>query len=346
MEIWFRPGQVHIPRSILLNPRLTDHSKITWAAHQLRPTSQRELAALAGLSRFSVVDSLALLQKSGLLRSLPVPQQPGLFATIPVDLLRSTATLASQKVLYGVLQVLPGYRAAEVTTGYDQLCEVARKSHPTIRKSLHRLHALGWITVDRPSVRGQFRVTVRNPHVEAQEQAIAAVQRRLQRAPYYGEGLFREWLNVTVDSADFEDNATPGFLINPYTSEEMQIDRLYWKHAVGFEFNGAQHYSPTARFPDPEAVRRQPGRDLMKQAICTKHGILLIPVHAHDLSLGGVLRLIPSRLPLRRLDGQELLIAHLEALSSAYRQRTPLPPPAKQKPPGLTARGDSQIWLT
>gem|GEM_PF-5613158 len=138
----------------------------------------------------------------------------------------------------------------------------------------------------------------------------------------------------------------PGFLINPYTSEEMQIDRLYWKHAVGFEFNGAQHYSPTARFPDPEAVRRQPGRDLMKQAICTKHGILLIPVHAHDLSLGGVLRLIPSRLPLRRLDGQELLIAHLEALSSAYRQRTPLPPPAKQKPPGLTARGDSQIWLT
>lgn len=343
MEIPIRPGQVYVPRSILLDPRLTDQAKIAWAAYQLGPASQRQLAELAGLCRHSAVYSLSLLRQFGLLRSLPIPKRPGLFATVPVDLLRSTTTLASQKVLYAVLQVLPGYQSSAVITGYSQLREVTGRSHPTIRKSLQHLHDSGWIIIDRPGARRAFSITVRNPHVEAQQQQIAAVEHRLRKAPYFGEGLMREWLNILVDSTDFEDNATPGFLINPYTSEEMQIDRLYWQFLVGFEFNGAQHYGPTPLYPDPEAARRQQGRDLIKQAICRQRGILLIPVHSDDLSLAGMLRLIPDRLPLRCLEGQEILVAHLEALSAAYRQRTPLPPPTKKDPPGLSARGDPNL---
>lgn len=41
-------------------------------------------------------------------------------------------------------------------------------------------------------------------------------------------------------------NASPGYLINPYTGERMQFDR-YYPPGVAIEFQGAQHDGPTKR---------------------------------------------------------------------------------------------------
>lgn len=55
----------------------------------------------------------------------------------------------------------------------------------------------------------------------------------------------REYLSLMIDSGEFEDNAAPGFLVNPLTDERLQFDRFY-PPGVAFEFNGPQHYGATS----------------------------------------------------------------------------------------------------
>jgi len=338
MEVRVRPGQVRVPRTIIMNPDLTPTAKVAWMGCQLQPRGVRELAALSGLSPKGVQSGFDLLRSRNLNRTLPVPQRPGSSAVIPVDLLRSHLP-AQAKVMYAAVQILPGFRESTAEVTYNQLCTATRTCLNTVKRALNVLLEHGWIEVRRPGRFGPFLITVINPHAESQARAIDQVARRLDRATYRGEALMRELLTLTVDRDDYEDDASPGFLINPYTMERMQIDRMYWPDA-GFEFNGPQHYVPTALYPSVEQVRQQRARDLLKQAICQQRDILLVPVHSEDLSVSGILRLIPDRLPRRCLDGQEILIAYVEALCRAYRQRTPLPlPRPNQLPQGVAPRG-------
>lgn len=338
MEIQIRPGQVKVPRTIILNPGLTPTAKVTWAGYQLRPRGVRELAELSGLSRTGAQSGLAVLRRLNLCRTLPVPQRPGSWAAIPVDLLRSHLP-AQAKVMYATVQLLPGFQESTVAVTYDQLCTVTGCCLNTVKRALDVLRSHAWIGITRPGRYGSFFITVINPHAESQARAVAQVTRRLDRAKYRGEALMRELLTIAVDRDDYEDDASPGFLINPYTMERMRIDRIYWPDA-GFEFNGPQHYVPTELFPSLEQVRYQRARDLMKQAICQQRGIQLVLVHSEDLSLSGILRLIPDRLPRRCLDGQEMLVAYVESLCRSYRQRAPLPlPRPNQAPLGAAPRG-------
>lgn len=71
----------------------------------------------------------------------------------------------------------------------------------------------------------------------------------------------REYLSLLVDSDHFEDNATPGFLVNPLSGEELQYDRFY-PPRVAFEFNnGPQHDGPTALYASGRDIRRLRARD-------------------------------------------------------------------------------------
>ncbi|MEW8979356.1 MAG: ArsR family transcriptional regulator [Symbiobacterium sp.] len=339
MVLEIRPGQVKVPGTVILDRRLTPVAKVVWAGLQLKPRSKRELAAFAGLSLSGLNSGLNVLRQFGLCEVMPVCQSCDCSAVMPVDLLRTDLS-AQAKVLYATFQLLPGFRESIVEVTYDQLCFVTDTCLNTVKRALEVLRLHGWIEIARPGRYGSFFVTVSNPHLESQMRAIAELERRLEKEPYRGEGLMRELLNLTVDSQDFEDNAWPGFLINPLTCERLQVDRLYFSQAVGFEFNGPQHYGPTALYPDEEAARLRQARDLIKLAICHQRGILLVPVHSQDLSVSGILRLIPDRLPLRCLDGQELLIAHLEDLCKAYRRRAPLPLPVKKRALDSTPTGN------
>ena len=51
----------------------------------------------------------------------------------------------------------------------------------------------------------------------------------------------REILSLIVASATFVDDGSLGFLVNPRTREQMQLDRFYMYEKVGLEFNGYQH---------------------------------------------------------------------------------------------------------
>ncbi len=128
----------------------------------------------------------------------------------------------------------------------------------------------------------------------------------------------REYLTLLVDSDDFEDDASPGFLVNPFSDERLELDRFYPPGAA-FEFNGPQHYGATDRFPDKD-VAKQRGRDHLKIGICMSKGIHLHGIHAEDLTLETMRRKAGAVLPLRDLSGHEPLVAFLEAVARRYRR--------------------------
>ncbi len=320
----YMPSQVKVPAFILFHEQLGASAKVAWAGLQLRPRGQNHLSELCGLSRTAIKPSYRQLEQLSLLR--PWTCSKGQHAYLPVDLLRSRCVIAQAKITYGALQLAPTFRDGQVEITVNQIARLTRCDPSTARRALRSLVDAGWVEVRRSRRTGPFQLILSNPQLDAQKKAIAEIDRRLEKAPYRGEALMREWLTLLIDLDNFEDDASPGFLVNPYTGEEMQIDRFYPPNA-GFEFNGAQHYGPTALYPSEEQARRQLGRDLIKQAICLRRGIHLAVVHAEDLSLQGMLRRIPDCLPRRRLDGQELVIAHLESRSRDYQQRTPLPMP-------------------
>lgn len=146
------------------------------------------------------------------------------------------------------------------------------------------------------------------------------MRRRLDEASFVGEALMREYLSLIGDSDEYDDNATPGFLVNPFTGEEMQFDR-YYQPRVAFEFNGPQHYGPTARYSKEADIRKQQGRDYIKIGISATRGIRLVVVHPEDLTLEVMRQKVDGLLPLRNLDGHEPLIAYLESVSRAYRRK-------------------------
>ncbi|MGE5672762.1 MAG: hypothetical protein ACM3XM_02605, partial [Mycobacterium leprae] len=141
---------------------------------------------------------------------------------------------------------------------------------------------------------------------------------RIDTAPSTGEGLMREWLSLLVDSIDYQDGATYGFLVNPRTGMPMQFDRFY-PPGVAFEFHGPQHFGPTEKFTAKESAEQQ-ARDLMKLGICVTRGITPVVVVADDLSLEGMRRKVGQLLPLRHLTENELLLDYLESRSTQYRQ--------------------------
>lgn len=100
----------------------------------------------------------------------------------------------------------------------------------------------------------------------------------------------------------------------------MQFDR-YDPPSVAFEFNGPQHYSPTARYPNPADSEKQRGRDYIRVGICATRGIHLLIVHPEDLTLAAMRQKAGGLLPLRPLAGHEPLMAYLEKVGRSYRRR-------------------------
>ena len=97
-----------------------------------------------------------------------------------------------------------------------------------------------------------------------------------------------EWLRLIV-RADGIDEASPDFLVNPQTGEKLRFDWFCPDGKVACEFNGPQHYRPTAKF-SKEEVAAQRRRDAFKKQACRSRNIRLVVIHAEDLSLQGMLK--------------------------------------------------------
>ncbi|HHV79634.1 MAG TPA: hypothetical protein GXX40_08540 [Firmicutes bacterium] len=141
-------------------------------------------------------------------------------------------------------------------------------------------------------------------------------------ARHKGEFLARSWLDITIASTNYVDNARPQFLINPSTGEPLEYDRYYPSPAnVAFEFNGLQHYGPTDKYYSEEDFRSTRIRDLIKRALSDENGVTLVVLTYKDLSLNRIMSSIPDMLEKTWVDNEGPLVQTLERLSTQYRTK-------------------------
>lgn len=310
---------VKVPVALLLDENLTATAKLLWMVLQLCSRTDKGtvstglLESRSGLARHTVLRGTAQLQTNGWLPVAPAGRQPGTIA-VPDDLLLDDRVEVQAKLLYALLGLTPGQFA------WSELSRLTGASLTTLKKAVTSLRSTGWLRISQRGRYDPIKFTQLNPAAERREQEKARAEHRLNGAKFKGEAIMREYLSLIVDSDEYEDDATPGFLVNPFTGEELQFDR-YYPPSVAFEFNGAQHYIPTelAGLAD---VRKQQGRDLLKRVICKDRSVTLVVVHPEDLTLEGMRRKVDNRLPLRKLEGHEPLISFLKSVSRGYRRRS------------------------
>lgn len=252
----------------------------------------------------------------------------GPFIDLPVELLTQSSVAVGARLLYGLLQLTPGFVHPTGSTTYAYLQARGGTDPKTVRRALHELVEAGWIIAQQPNQNRPIRFELRHPRLDQGVKELALVKHRLSWGQFRGESLMREYLSLLVDDAQFEDDAAPGFLVNPMINQRLQFDR-YYPPRVAFEFNGPQHYVQTDRHPAPE-VAEQRARDLMKKGICQEEGIELVVVHASHLSLKRMQAKVGTLLPLRHLSGLEPVVAHLEYESKRYRRSPSVHPPVRR----------------
>lgn len=308
---------VDVPISLLLNSHLTASVRLIWMLRQLAPDSPGtgQLLTLSGLSRPTVLKSIAHLDSVGWYQSLP--RTPSI--RVPRALLTDRRLSAQARVLRALLEATPGLANGTDSTTYRKLGNLAGRSPHTVRQAMQDLATLGWIRLEQPHRLAPIRFECHDPFVDRAMIEVEEARRRLEESRYMGEAIMREFLTILVDSADFEDDAAPGFLVNPYTDERMQFDRFYPPN-VAFELNGAQHYQPTDLFPVTWKVTKQRGRDYMKAGICFYRRVHLVIVHAEDLHLEGLREKASPLLPMRDLSSHGPAIGFLETAARHYRQ--------------------------
>lgn len=306
--------EITVPTTLLVDQKLTPSAKLVWMLCRMHagapaPPASR-LAAQSGLTPTTVRAALAQVA------AIPVP--PGPAATLPGALLTPAATLPgplltdpklspAAKVLYGILQSQNG----EFT--YPALSRLTGSGPHTLKRAVAALVQAEWLQTEQRNRLAPVLFTLRNPVLDRQQLEVELAKRRLQHDPNKGEALMKEYLSLLVDSQEFEDNARPGFLINPKTGERLELDR-YYINVAAFEYNGAPHLGTTEQATDQQT------RDMVKVGICALRQIPVVVIHSEDLSLAGMRAKIGLLLPLRDLTGHEPLIAFLERKARRYRE--------------------------
>ncbi len=331
---------VQVPASLLLSPDLPAAAKLIWMVARLRPASGQAgttwFSAASGLSRPTILAGIARLVAAGWdpardsardpardsardsARDPARGARPGGTVPVPAALLTNHRLGIRARVLYGLLLLTPGFHHPGGRFTYAELAGLAQASTVTVSQAVAALVRAEWIKVEQVNRLARIHFELQFPGLERGRIALARAQGRLEKAPYYGEGLMREYLSLLIDSEDYEDDANPGFLVNPRTDERLQLDRFY-PPRVAFEFNGPQHYRATGKFPARVAAGQRE-RDYVKLGICVTRGITLAVIHPEDLTLAGMRQKVGNLLPARDLTGHDLLIGFLEAESRDYRR--------------------------
>ena len=294
--------EIKVPAAFLLDQELTPSAKLVWMLCRLHagasPPSASRLAAQSGLTPATVRSALAQVA------AIPVP--PGPAATLPGPLLTDPRLIPAAKVLYGILQSQNG------AFTYPSLSGLTGTGPNTLKRAVAALVQAEWLETEQRNRLAPVRITLRNPVLARQQLEVELARRRLQHDANKGEALMKEYLSLLVDSHEFEDNARPGFLINPKTRERLELDRFY-VNVAAFEYNGAPHFGTTEQATDQQT------RDMVKVGICALRQIPVVVIHSEDLSLAGMRAKIGRLLPLRDLTGHEPLIAFLERKARRYR---------------------------
>lgn len=321
------PKVVRVPASLLLDRDLLSSTQLVGMLIRLHggPVDSKRLVVESGLNRETVLKAVTTLGGTTLPWLTPSrPEGPekardlNQYVSLPNDLLTDRRLHPQAKVLYGILHLTPGFRDQSGQFSYPRLRSLTGRSIDPLKEAVKALVQTGWLHTAQANKLAPIRYTLRHPRLERDATEVAEARQRLEEAPFRGEAIMREYLSLLVDSEAFEDDAAPGFMVNPWTGERLELDRYYPPH-VAFEFNGPQHYRATERFSAAD-VSRQRGRDFMKIGICVENSIHLVVLQAEDLSLQAMLEKVRPLLPLRDLSHHEGLVAFLESISRRYRR--------------------------
>lgn len=309
--------------SLLVDVNLTPAAKVLWLAMRADsgPVARSELADGSGLTLPTIRYSLAQLAAAGwyLLPKGAIDRHPSAATVvIPTNLLQDRRVRPGAKLLFGILQTLPTFRDDSGEFAYRSLSNVACISVITARQCVHELDRTGWIQASQAHKQAPVRFTLRISELDQGGSEVAKAKRRLEEADFRGEAIMREYLTLLIDSDEYEDNARPGFLVNPLTDERMELDR-YYPPVVAFEFNGPQHYHTTQRFSSQQSLVMQQARDLMKGGLCAQRNIRFVVIEPKDLRLETIRQAIGASLPLRDLRDHAELVRFLERVSRTYR---------------------------
>lgn len=320
---------VHVPGALVRDHNLTATARLLWI-HVALAQPGSDLVALEDRSCFdrrTVLTGIHALQQAGWLTmtagSFRVAGAggPERTAFMPAGLLRAKGLSHHAKLLYTWLQLTPGFQdtAGEIT--YQSLSEAAGVSAKTAKHAAESLANAGWLSLTQLHKFAPIQFQLKNPITGDRKAALALAIRRLERSKYDGEAIMQELLTALVASNEFDDNVTPGYLINPYTGEELQLDRLYDKLGVAFEFQGPQHFGATTKFPNETEALKQQARDHIKEGMCRRHGIRLITVVAEELTAEAITAKVRDVLALRELEEDDPVLAHLKKVSEIYQLR-------------------------
>lgn len=234
---------------------------------------------------------------------------------IPVELAVARIPVEAKGLYLIIKHICQGAKANSVLVSQRKLAEVSCLSYSAMNRYLQLLVAEGWVKAEG-GARGTL-LSTENPWARREEQLVAELRERLNKAAFMGEALMRALLDILVDRNDAQDEAELPFLINPETGKPMRYDRFY-PPSVAIEFNGAQHYGPTDAYPDSRAARHQQALDLMKLGLSHQHGIALITITPIDLTFYGIRKKVEGYLPLRQIDGEDPRVRFLQTACNRY----------------------------
>jgi predicted transcriptional regulator len=316
---------VEVPLRLLLDERLTAADKLVWMIMRLdkvdhtgpKLASPTRLAERAHLSRITIYNSLKRLTATGWYNGeYPVRNNANRNdrCDVPANLLRSTALLPRDIVMYGLLKAGLFKQQGKLT--YLALSKYAQLDVKTVRRSLHALAQTGWIKMEKASVRAPIHFRLANPRDAYRRE----IERRINTFPFKGEAIGREIVLFLLQQADFEVNPRPSWLTSHTTGALLEIDLYIPKFELAMEFQGEQHYNETD-FSTPEEVTKQQARDAEKAKLLEEHHTKLLVLKDEDLFIDKIKLKLFGLAPLRDLEGLEPIQYYLDGLGHQYQKK-------------------------
>lgn len=191
----------------------------------------------------------------------------------------------------------------------------ARVCRETVSKECACLAGESWMSLPRGRY-GKRPVPILPP--PAQQEAVEILNLEREQVPFLGEFFCKRFLDLFIPSGEYVDNARPSFLRKAESKVPQEYDRFYYRHMVAFEFNGDQHYVATPQYDSKQGLTDRQIADFNKTRLSKRYGVTLVEIVDEDLTLEGMRKKIPDRLPVRPVQEDARHVVMLVDMAAAY----------------------------
>src|SRR5690606_1853614 len=146
---------------------------------------------------------------------------------------------------YGPRHLLRPVRLGQTAQGEAQLPgflhlhrRCPRRTAADRPQSIRKLIDAGWLAIHRPTKKATLTISFLNPQLALERAPVRRAQRRVEKTKAVGETLWREYLDIVVEDAEYKDDYAPPALTNPRANERLDFERYYAKRNIAIEFNG------------------------------------------------------------------------------------------------------------